>query len=412
MKKINKLSKRAINEKLLNKYRVTIDELDPIKIKQFKEKCKSLTDHRIKKKCSYKIWDVVVVVFLATLARCDDWEEIYYFASSKYKWLKSFLQLTGGIPSAKSYERIISVLNPVELENMCVLFAKDVLLIFDAKRDILSFDGKTDNSSSRNENEIRKNIKALNVLNVYSHNYKMCIASEMIDDKTNEITAIPSLISRINIKESIVTWDALNTQKNNIKAVISGKGDYVVALKANHESFYEDIKLYFDDNTLDIIRAKEYGYLTYKEKSHSSIITYEYFQTEDVSWYYDYKSWRGLKSFGVVVKSTTKNNKTSVEKRYYISSLYTNIILFSDSIRTHWQIENNLHWHLDYTFSQDTNTTVNKNALYNLQIIKKFSLSLLNDSKVIYNCSLKNIRLRLALDFENEILRFFNILAR
>ena len=171
--------------------------------------------------------------------------------------------------------------------------------------------------------------------------------------------------------------------------------------------------LYFNDKQLDIIKAQglKNSYAIQIEKSHSSIITYEYFQTEDISWYHDYKNWKGLKSFGLVKKTIDKNGIKSVELRYYISSLYNDIDTFSKAIRQHWSVENKLHWHLDFTFKQDDNSTMDKNALFNLQILKKLSLAFLNDVKRIYNRSLKRIRFWLSLDYENEILRFFNILA-
>lgn len=412
MKK-KKLTKSEINLRLLNKYTVNVDDLNYDDLKLFKDKIKALTDTRQKGKVKYKIWDIVVVSFLATLANCNDWEEIHEFAIKKKSWLKNFLMLTGGIPSEVTFKRVFSIIKPNELEDICVLFAQDVLKLFSSERDILNIDGKTDNGSRRNENELRDKVKSLNVLNVYSNNLGLCVASEKIEDKTNEIPTIPRILDRINVKGNIITWDALNTQKSNIEKVIKLKGDYVVPIKLNQESFYNDLVLYFNDKQLEIIKAQGTGnaYLKQIEKSHSSSITYEYFQTEDISWYYDLKNWKGIKSFGLVKKTTIKNGIKNIEIRYYISSLYLDITSFSKAIRQHWSVENKLHWHLDFTFKQDENSTMDKNALFNLQILKKLSLAFLNDVKRIYNKSLRIIRFGLSLDFETEILRFFNILA-
>ena len=408
-----KLTKSEINLKLLNKYKVNINELNYDKLKEFKEKVKALSDGRQKGKVKYKIWDIVVVSFLATLGNCNDWEEIHDFAITKKDWLKNFLILTGGIPSVITYKRVFSIIKPEELENICVLFAQDVLRLFSSKKDIMDIDGKTDNGSKRNENDIRDKVKSLNVLNVYSNNLGLCVASEKIEDKTNEIPTIPKILDRINVKGNIITWDALNTQKFNVEKVIRLKGDYVVPIKLNQESFYNDLTLYFNDKQLDIIKANGTGnaYLKQTEKSHSSIITYEYFQTEDISWYYDLKNWKGIKSFGLVKKTIENNKNKTIEMRYYISSLYIDIDTFSKAIRQHWSVENKLHWHLDFTFKQDENSTMDKNALFNLQILKKLSLAFLNEVKRIYDRSLKRIRFWLSLNYEEEILRFFNILA-
>ena len=411
--KSKKLTKSEITEKLLNKYSVNIDDLNYDSLKQFKERIKELSDTRQNGKVKYKIWDIVVVSFLAILGNCNDWEEIREFAVKKKDWLKNFLMLSGGIPSAITYKRVFSIISPEQLENICVLFAQDVLKLFSSERDILNIDGKVDNGSKRNESDIRDKVKSLNVLNVYSNNLGLCVASERIEDKTNEIPTIPKILDRINVKGNIITWDALNTQKTNIEKVRALKGDYVVPIKLNQESFYNDLKLYFDEKQLEIIEASgsKNAYKKQIEKSHSSIITYEYYQTEDIDWYYDLKSWKGVKSFGLVKKTIEKNKEKIVEFRYYISSLYLDIETFSNAIRQHWSVENKLHWHLDFTFKQDENSTMDKNALFNLQILKKLSLAFLNDVKKIYNRSLRIIRFRLSLDYENEILRFFNILA-
>ena len=398
----------------LKKYEISIEDLDRTAIKNFKEEMKKLTDSRQKNKRVYKIWDIVVTAFIAVLSDQNTWEEIHDFVNIKYDFFKSFLKMTGGVASAKTYERIFSIINHQELEDICTLFIIKVFKIFKSERDILSIDGKIDKGSSRKENELRDSIKPLNVLNVYSNNYGFCIASEMIDDKTNEITTIPSILKRINAKNSIITWDALNTQKTNVDAVIEAKADYVVALKSNHSSFFQDVALYFDDDKLDMIKAGalKSAYQISVEKANSSVITYEYFQTEDIKWYHDYKSWKKLNSIGLVRKTTEKNGVITIEKRYYISSLFNDISLFSKAIRNHWGIENKLHWQLDYTFQSDKNTTLNKNALMNLQLIKKLSLGILKNAQDIYSTSLSGIRNRLAINFEVEILRLLNIITK
>ena len=177
----------------------------------------------------------------------------------------------------------------------------------------------------------------------------------MIDKKTNEIPTTKTILERLNIKDTIITWDALNTQKKNIEAVIKGKADYCVPIKSNHPIFYEELALYFNQDKLDTIKAKNDG-ITYKieyKKSHGDIITYEYFQTEDVTWFEDLKKWKNLKSFACVKKTIGEGKNKRVEYRYYISSLLNDIELISQTIRHHWSVENKLHWHLDVTFKQD-----------------------------------------------------------
>ena len=222
-------------------------------------------------------------------------------------------------------------------------------------KDILSFDGKVDKGSARGKGYITEETKPLNVLNVYSDKLEMCIDQEMIEEKTNEITVIPEIVERLNLKNVICTWDTLNTQKENIKAVRAKGGDYCVALKGNHPSFYKDVQDYFDEDRLMIIKSGYEGcYQLTREKSHEAVITY--------------------------------------------------------AIRKHWNVENKLHWQMDFTFKSDNNTTVNKRSLFNLQIIKKFCLKILNKVKKVQNKTLKRIRKSISRNIEKETIEIFKLL--
>ena len=370
-----------------------IKEIEISKLKELKEKSKMLKDERQKGKIVYKIWDIVVVVILAVLADCNEWEEIADYARDKKDFLKKFLKLTGGIPTAKTYERVISLIDSQELNKIFVDFIKDIQFMDDIYfKDILSFDGKVDKGSSRKKGYIVEETKPLNVLNVYSDKLQMCIDQEMIEEKTNEITAIPDVIKRLDLTNVICTWDALNTQKDNVKAVTSKGGDYCVALKANQGNFYKDVQDYFDEDRLLIIESGYEGaYQLTREKNHEAVITYEYYQTEKVNWYEEKNLWDGLKSIGLVKKTIEKSDGTKTEeKRYYISSLLLDIGIFSNTIRKHWNVENKLHWQMDFTFKSDDNTTMNKKALFNLQIIKKFCLTILNVLTIFHHIMLIN----------------------
>ena len=390
-----------------------IKEIEISKLKELKEKSKMLKDERQKGKIVYKIWDIVVVVILAVLADCNEWEEIADYARDKKDFLKKFLKLTGGIPTAKTYERVISLIDSQELNKIFVDFIKDIQFMDDIYfKDILSFDGKVDKGSSRKKGYIVEETKPLNVLNVYSDKLQMCIDQEMIEEKTNEITAIPDVIKRLDLTNVICTWDALNTQKDNVKAVISKGGDYCVALKANQGNFYKDVQDYFDEDRLLIIESGYEGaYQLTREKNHEAVITYEYYQTEKVNWYEEKNLWDGLKSIGLVKKTIDKSDGTKTEeKRYYISSLLLDIGIFSNTIRKHWNVENKLHWQMDFTFKSDDNTTMNKKALFNLQIIKKFCLTILNEVKKEKNKSLKRIRKDISRNVEKETIEIFKLL--
>lgn len=407
--KIKKYTRKL--RKKLNKKKIQMTDVDIKELKKIKDKAKEITDTRVQYKCTYKLWDIVCVVLIATLCNCNDWEDIVLFAIENRKWLRSFLQLSGGIPTSTTYKNVMSIINAQELQSFCMYAYEELIEKARKQGDIYHFDGKVERGSARKTDKNGNKIKPLNVLNVYSEGAGICIDQEMIEEKTNEITAIPDVIKRLNLKGIVCTWDALNTQKEIVKAVIEGQGEYVGALKGNQGNFYEDVKDYFDEDRIAIIQSGyEGGYSLTREKAHSQIITYEYYQTEKVSWYPEYKNWKKLKSIGMVIKTSenTKGEKI-VEKRYYISSLLLNIELFSMAIRRHWSVENKLHWQMDFTFKCDDNQTVNKKALYNLQILKKNALSILKMVKEEYKLSLQKIRFSASLNPEKHIPQIFYI---
>lgn len=390
---------------------IIVEDLDISLLKNFKNYIKNeVDDPRQPWKTEYKIWDILVTSIIAILCNNDELIDMYDFIVSKKDFFKQFLKLTNGIASIWTYERVLSLIDSDTLQDCLNYFNETVIFQYNSKKDIISLDGKTDNGSARNAFE---KIKPLNVLSAYSDNQSACLYSQIIESKTNEIPTIPLVLDKLNIKNVVITWDALNTQINNIKEVIERGGDYVVPVKANQGNFNTDLQLYFKDDVLDEIRIGKLKseYKKVIEKANSKVITYEYFQIEDVNWYFGIKDWKNLNTIGLVLKTIDDGKNITTEKRYYISSLLNDIELFSRAIRTHWNVENKLHWHLDFTFKQDSNTTMNKRLLFNIQLIKKFCLTLLEKVKQEYNVSFKRIRHKLELNPEIEVPKLFMLLA-
>lgn len=412
------ITKRTVRKKI-DKENITLNDITKESIDNLKEEIQdNIDDPRQKKKKIYKIWDIVITVFLAVIANCNDWDDIVVFAESNYDFLRTYLKMTGGIPCAKTYERVISCIEASQLESICLYFLTDIIGIKKKKmRDIINIDGKVDKSSSYlriDENGNIETVKALNVLNAYSNQYGICLASEMIEDKTNEITAFPTIIDRLNIRNKIITVDAMNTQKENCAVVKKKRGDYVMAVKENQLNLYRDLDLYFDEETLNELSKNPDNYFKLIETRGSEVITSECFQTLDIDWFFEKKLWAGLNSIGVVKKTFDNpyNKEKQVEYRYYISSLPLDIDLFYNCIRSHWSIENKLHWHLDFTFKQDDNTTIDKDALLGLQIIKKMALGILNPIKEKQKMSMNKLRLKISFNADIEIPQIFKFYAR
>jgi len=390
-----------------------IEDVDKAAMKKLKENLKRLADTRMKNKTKFKIWDIIISTILAVLFNANEWQEVHDFVVNHYDWLRDFLLMTGGIPCTKTYERVFAIINSSELENIFTDFLMSFSLS-DSKEDIINIDRRVSCGSSRNKTMYHEKVKPLNVINAYSNKYGICLASEEIDEKTNEIPTIPEILKRFNVKGNVITWDALNTQTANVEAVVNLKGDYVVPIKGNQSNFYNDLVLYFDEKRLEIIKAgnPKSAYLNYYEKRGQNTIHYEYYQTEDVKWYFDKDKWKKLNSIGLVKKTIDNGKEIKTEYRYYISSLFLNIELFSNSIRNHWSVENKLHWHLDFTFKQDKNTTMNKKVLMNLELVNKFCLGILNKIKPFYqNISLKRIRKILSYNFEKGLVNIMCYLS-
>ena len=212
------------------------------------------------------------------------------------------------------------------------------------------------------------------------------LGQQKTDEKSNEIKAIPKLLEKINIKNSVITIDAMGTQTAIAEKIKIKKGDYVLAVKDNQKILFEEISLYFkDEEHLKKIMRKG-NYLRTSEKNHGSADVREYYQTNSINWLSNKEKWKGIKSIGMVIR--THNGVT--ERRYYISSLNPDIKTFSRAVRGHWSVEA-MHWQLDVTFKEDNNHTLDKIAAENQNIIRKWCLTALKQATFM-NGKVKSMR--------------------
>ena len=392
---------------------IDIDLLSTDELKEILGIFKLQKDNREQYKVKHKMEDIVMITFLALMSNANEWTEIYNFAIHHEKWLKKFLKLKNGIPSHDTIQRVISILNSQELYNDCLKYIikkiDDLTSKEENEKDVLSMDGKTSNGSSRSKLTTEE-IKPVNTMSIYSHNYGISLVQDYINEKSNEIPIGPELIKKLKLNNCILTADALNTQKDTVEAIIKAKGDYVLALKKNQKRFYEDVKDYFEDK-VNIKNIEDYFEET--EKSHSKIITRKYYMTNDIKWLHGHKKWKNLKSIGVEFK-TIENIQTgeiTKENRYFIISFENNIHDFSDAVRKHWGVENNLHAPLDIIFLEDKNKTLEKNGAKNLGIFRRIVLNILKFIQYYYNkMSLKLIRFDISMDVETGLEKVFKIL--
>jgi len=230
---------------------------------------------------------------------------------------------------------------------------------------IICIDGKTMRSNKR------KGGKPNHIVSAWCKEDGICLGQRAREEKSNEITAIPELLNKIAAKGQVVTIDAMGTQTEIAKKIRGRKADYVLALKGNQGSLSEDIRLFFEDSDVLEEIKKLGGYLLTKpEKAHSQIERREYYQSEDIRWLPQKGRWPGLKSVVMERKTIIKEGEKKIEYRYFISSLPLEIGLVSKAIRSHWSVES-MHWHLDVTFREDANSTLDKVAAQNQNIIRK-----------------------------------------
>lgn len=319
----------------------------------------------------YSLVTIIFISLVGVLCGAKDWEEIVQCANGIVDWIGKYVDVSSGIPSSKTLKRVMSLIPTGSLGRLLDCLRSDL-----AEGDIIAIDGKT-LRGSRGWNE---EDRPLHLLHAWSTELGICLGQEPVDEKSNEITAFPKLIERLELKGTIVTTDALNTQKKAAATIINKKADYVLPVKENHKNLYEDIKLLFDDADNKGFKGIDAAEGHSHEKSAGRVEErgYQLLDIEDLS---SAKEWAGCSSVGRVVRKRTQKGKTSTEVCYYITSLGLDVDKFVRAARNHWGVENGLHLSLDVIFEEDKHRYQNKIGAANLSLLRKVALAILaNDS--------------------------------
>ena len=416
-----KSSKLEALHDILGEYDISSEviERNDTFIRELKKHADAVPDYRHPSYTRHLLGDIIMITFFAILGNANEWGEIESFARKKEKWLRKYLELPYGIPTDDTFRIVIGTINTEHFFRITVRMLMDTvdeILKLSGRegelheRSILSVDGKESCGSKRKTGKDGM-VKALQTLNVYSDEYGMCVGQKFIGEKTNEIPAAQEILSLMDLWGTIVTADAMNCQKDTVKAIVKGKGEYVLALKGNQALFYEEVRDYFTEEVMENLRNKQGCYKRTVEKEHGGVAVREYYITGDVGWYSDRKEWARLSSFGMVKKQIKKQDgNDESEERYYISSIGEDVGDFERAARGHWGVEVKLHWQLDFTFRDDKNTSMARTGAKNLQIMKKIVLAILQLVKASYKISMKRIRYELSLDYENGIEKMLSML--
>ena len=373
-------------------------------MEEFLEWLEYIEDARQQNKVRHSLKDILVIVLFATLANADDWVEIEIFAKMHEAYLRQYIPLRNGVPSHDTIQRVMAMIAPEVIQQIQMKWQE--LLNRDEGeklRKIVAIDGKTMRGNAQNGK------KPSHIVSAWCDEDGFCLGQVAVEEKSNEITAIPELLNRINVKGQVITIDAMGTQTAIAEKIKAKRADYVLALKGNQTNLLEDVRDYFEDEEFCRQIKETGGYYRKAEKAHSQLELREYYQTEDIKWLEQRKNWKGLKSIGMERKTITRRDGTkSVEYRYYISSLPKDIELFSRAVRKHWSVEV-MHWHLDVTFREDANHTIDKLSAQNLNIIRKFCLSILKMVEILKpNLSLKKKRFAICQGSEQLLEKVLN----
>jgi predicted transposase YbfD/YdcC len=359
-----------------------------------------LQDPRVGRRRDHNIVAIVTMAILAVLSGADGFVAIETYGKAKQAWLETFLDLPNGIPSHDTFGRVFSMLEPQELEKSFLGWMSTITEKLDIK--LIHVDGKTAKGSYDRESKL----KALHSVSAWSSEHGLVLAQQKVDSKSNEITAVPLLLKLLNLKGTVVTLDAMGAQIEIARQIHSGGGDYVLALKGNQGLLSQQVEDWFSQAQTHNWQGIEYSYHSTIESGHHRIETRQVW-TVPVSLLpplHRQDQWLGLTTVVMVKSRRQLWNKTTTEVRFYISSLSAPAQGHNRVIRSHWSIENSLHWVLDVTFNDDASRIRQGYAAENMGLLRRLSVSLLKREPSGRSLKMKRYKASLDNDFLMKIL--------
>jgi len=342
----------------------------------------------------HKLHDMIVIAVLAVICGAEGWTEVALFGRCKHKWLSTFLELPGGIPSHDTFGRIFSRLNPDAFER-CFLAWMSALVALSGGR-LIAIDGKSIRRSFEHAWDKSGMTHLVSAL-VNQGGNRVVFGQLAVEDKSNEITAIPKLLELMDLKDAVVTIDAIGCQREIAKKIVDGKGDYVLPVKDNQPALHQKVKALLDEAALGPVKDLQVGYFEQTNQGHGRI---EMRQTWIVN---DTQSlgrellalWPGLANGSLAMVQRTRQNlgdptgKITVVRHYFISSLAgcdnAAAEILAGYVRGHWSVENNLHWQLDVSFNEDQRRIRTGHGAENFSRLSRIALNLLKQDQSLKN---------------------------
>jgi predicted transposase YbfD/YdcC len=363
----------------------------------------NLEDPRVDRTKLHPLLDILVIAICAVICGADNWEEVELFGEAKEAWFKTFLELPNGIPSHDTFWRVFAKLSPEQFQQSFVSWISSVSEITQGQ--VIAIDGKT----LRRSHDKALGRGAIDMVSAWAAANHLVLGQVKVDDKSNEITAIPELLRVLEVSGCIITIDALGCQKDIAEAIVDQEADYVLALKENHGRLYEDVVKLFDDLEASNFRAYAYSRDQTVDKNHGRLETRTAYVIADRQILRQLRSapeWKGLQAVVKVHTRRQTGEEVTEKDRYFISSLSSDAKHLLNVVRTHWSIENQLHWVLDIAFREDESRIRKDHGPENFAVLRHIAVNLVKQ-EITQKASVKGKRLKAGWD-EDYLLKILS----
>jgi len=344
-----------------------------------------LEDPRIDRTKLHLLSDILTIAICAVICDADGWVDVENYGVSKHTWLATFLPLPNGIPSHDTFGRVFARIDPQQFQACFIRWMRDIYRVTNGE--VVPIDGKT----LRHSFDTELGLSPIHMVSAWATSNRLVLGQLKVDDKSNEITAIPALLKTLDIAGCIVTIDAIGCQKSIARQIIEQSGDYVLALKANQETLYADVRALLDH--LIATGDADLDYYETSEENHGRIEVRRYWTTSRLDTLRSRDAWHKLQTIGAVEAERSTNGETTTERRYYILSLPSTAKTFGNAVRSHWEIENVVHWVLDIAFREDECRIRMGHGPENFAVLRHIALNLLRQ-ETTFKGSIKSKRHR------------------